>query len=497
MNLLHIKINKINISKIILFVVLAAGFHLTYSQMESSSSTSDQLFSAGAISVTIGGNFPITGSFPALITERVDQFVSRFYNRAKTDALSRVKEYNAEVINKIEEEFDKYSFRNIILKRRSGEEIKIDLLKFRMTGDFSNNPYLKNDDVIIFAPTDVKRNFFTVSGAVNSPGKFNFVEGDKLSDAIELAEGVNKAYDNVDSVEINRLSYNGEKLIKEVINISSDYNLQRGDRIVVLADETQKKEFKTFVFGEVKRPGSIPITKNNTTIKEVIEAAGGFTDEASLKRAKLIRGTNVAFIIEKEFGIKLQDYNKYFQDYPNQIIAEYEKDKMLRMSTLTEEDTSFFFVDEYLRQTLNQATLNFDSVLIEDSRVGNLKVRDNDVLIIPQKLNTVYVFGQVASMGNIKFVPGKDYKFYIEQAGGLGELADDVSIAVIKSETREWIPVEDNTNIKIETGDFIYVPKNPNKSFNYYVGKVSNYLSIVGSVATVILLLYQFSSKSK
>ena len=136
--------------------------------------------------------------------------------------------------------------------------------------------------------------------------------------------------------------------------------------------------------------------------------------------------------------------------------------------------------------------MNFDSVLDNDSRVGNLKLRDNDVIIIPQKINTVYVFGQVNSPGNIRYVEGKDYKYYINRVGGLGDLANDGEISIIKAETKEWIPA-DNKNVSIENGDFIYVPKNPAHSFNYYVGVVGRYLGIVGSIATVILLLVQFN----
>ena len=50
----------------------------------SQSTTKDQqsLLNFSGISVTIGGSFPLTGSFPALMTERVDQFVTRIYNEA-------------------------------------------------------------------------------------------------------------------------------------------------------------------------------------------------------------------------------------------------------------------------------------------------------------------------------------------------------------------------------------------------------------------------------
>jgi hypothetical protein len=86
-----------------------------------------------------------------------------------------------------------------------------------------------------------------------------------------------------------------------------------------------------------------------------------------------------------------------------------------------------------------------------------------------------------------------DYKYYINQAEGLGEYAqDEDEIMVIKGNSYEWIsPFEHN--VTIDEGDFIYVPREAVLPFNWYVGQVGNYLSIVGSAATIILLLVQFS----
>ncbi|MGE5437451.1 MAG: SLBB domain-containing protein, partial [Syntrophothermus sp.] len=262
------------------------------------SKISQSIMGANTISVTVGGNFIVTGTFPAFINDRVDQFVTRLYNNSKEALLS---EATAAYMRKaLEKDFAKYSFRNITLKRASGEEFKLDLLKFRKTGDFKNNPYLKNDDVLIFPTTDLERNFFTVSGAVNAPGKFHFMEGDKLKDAIELAEGINKAYEKVQFAEINRLSYDGERI--EVVKVSIDENvaLQRGDRIVVVANETQRKEFSVTVIGEVNIPGTIPITKNNSTLKEVFERAGGLKENASLNRVKLYDNSIFNFLAYRE-----------------------------------------------------------------------------------------------------------------------------------------------------------------------------------------------------
>ncbi|MCL5028595.1 MAG: SLBB domain-containing protein [Bacteroidetes bacterium] len=469
--------------------ILSVSIIKAQDEEKTSNSFSASSLRAATISVTIGGDFLLTGTFPAYLNERVDAFVTRMYNEARSNALRNITD--PKLLTLIDKKLKNFSLRNITLKRSTGEVLRLDLLKYRLTGDFTNNPYLKNDDVLIFPPIDMDRDFFSISGAVNNPDKFPFVDGDKLSDAIQLAQGINKAYENVTKAEIYRLSYDGEKMDKIIVDVTSDFSLQRGDRIIVLAEETQRKEFTVNIIGEVERPGKIPITKNTTTLREVIEDAGGFTNQASLRRAKLIRGTNLEIILQNQFGLNVQQQNDYLTEYPNPIMFEYEKDRMLRTTTLTEQDTSFFAIDEMVRQMLNESSINFDSVLNENSSVANLKLKDGDYIIIPSKLNTIYVYGQVVSPGDIQYVEGKNYSYYIKLAGGLGELADDGEISLIKGTTRQWFAINDK-NAKIEPGDFIYVPKNPNHSFDYYVSKLGTYLGIIGSTATIILLLLQF-----
>ncbi len=467
------------IFSLFLFVALANA-------QETTKTTSSSLTLPNpAISVTIGGDFVINGTFPAYISERVDAFVTRMYNQAREYALRNITD--PKLLQTITKKLDDYSLRNITLKRADGTVLHLDLMKFRLNGDFANDPYLKNDDVLIFAPIDLSRDFFTVSGAVNNPGKFPFVEGDKLSDALELAQGINKAYKDVTQAAIYRLSYTGEKMKKMVVDLNSDFSLERGDRIVILADENQKKAYTVLILGEVKSPGPIPITKDNTTIRQAIENAGGFTNYAWLKRAKLIRGTNLRSVLEDELGLNLEQQSKFFSDLPNPILYEYEKAKMLRMTTLTEADTSYYSIDELVRQTLNETTVDLDSVLDPGSFIGNTVLRDGDIIYIPQKVNTVYVYGQVNEPGNIEFVNGKDFSFYIHKAGGYGELADKGGVAIIKGGSRAWINAKNNDTIN--PGDYIYVPKSPNHAFDYYVKEAATYLGIAGSLATIYLLL--------
>lgn len=468
---------------LLILLVLISG--MLYSQTLDKNQSASVLM-MNTISVTIGGQFPLTGTFPASVTERVDQFVTRIYTQALERSLRTATDEM--MLQQVKKELSNYSLRGITLKRTGGEEILVDLEKFRIDGDFKNNPYLKNDDVIIFPANDIERNFISISGAVNSPGKFLYVEGDKLSDLILLAKGINKAYENVTKAKIHRLSYNGEseKIIE--VNITDDFSLKRGDQVVIVADETQRKEFYVLVLGEVIQGGYIPITKRSTKLGEVIKQVKGFTENASLKRARLFRGNSITTLLEKQYGIKIDEKLLNMDKELVDRIVNYEQAMMFRMSNLVEEDIEYFQAENQYRVLNEGSAIDFSKVEEENSEIYNFIVYPGDVIIIPPKANTIYVFGQVSNPGHVKFEEGKDYLYYIDQAGGLGEYAED-EIMIIKGSSRNWIPAE--RGVTIEEGDYIFVPKERIQSFRSFVMELSSYFSIIGSIATILLLISQ------
>ena len=98
-------------------------------------------------------------------------------------------------------------------------------------------------------------------------------------------------------------------------------------------------------------------------------------------------------------------------------------------------------------------------------------------------------FSQVANPGFVPIVEGKeDYKYYINEAGGMGEFAVEDGIMVIKGGSRFWIsPLEQN--VMLEEGDYIYVPKERLISFRTAVAENAIYVGIITSIATVVLLI--------
>ena len=427
-----------------------------------------------AISVTIGGDFITNGTFPALLTERVDQFITRIYEQKRAEELELAKlgiEIKGEGKRTREKEnmmFQNYALRGIILKRNSGEQSLIDIDKFRLTGDFKYNPYLKNDDILIFPQYD-KDNTFSVEGAVNNPGTFQFVEGDKIEDGLLFARGIDPLYENADKLEIYRLTYDGR--LDTVIRMPLDkqYPLKRGDRVRFVATEPLRKNYRAFVDGEVMQPGVAFVTKEGLPLFKVLEQVGGLREDADLSRAELIRGGNVFQSI-------------YYG-------SEFERMMMQRMAPIKAEDSLTFLVDNVLRTTRGAWAQNLEGLKSERIDSLTILVRDGDYLFIPQKIDFVYVFGQVNNFGYIKYIPGKDYSYYITQAGGIGATAKK-DIYIIKNRTRAWY-LASKSNIAIEPGDYIWVPKKPVKDFDYYLQRVAYIGSIVTGIVTTALLIVQ------
>jgi len=235
------------------------------------------------IIVSVTGNVLNPGLFTLSSIDRANKAIDEANKISRTQAqweLDRVKE--------------EMSTRNVVLKHKDGSEDRIDLTKFYATKEDKFNPYLREGDVIIVPRKNKVKNVFGIYGEVNVPGRYEFVDGDKLLDAIKIAYGFTRLA-RTDSIEFSRLNAEGSLLTTSIIRYDdivsgkqSNMNLEPGDRITVKAKIDLREDYRVDIQGEVLYPGFYPITKNQTRLSDVIKQAGGFTEFASLKSAELI-----------------------------------------------------------------------------------------------------------------------------------------------------------------------------------------------------------------
>lgn len=438
-----------------------------------------------AISVTIGGDFPWSGSYPATATERVDQFISRVINNGIVSNRTLTEVDKSNILSKI-------PMRGIILKRVDGSSRVLDLARFRLSGNLELNPYLKNDDILIFPAWNPERQIVSIYGAVNRPNRLQYIQGDKVSDILFFAQGFDSSYISLKRIEISRLNNYGS--VEELITLNPTENIpvKMGDRIRFVAEDALRRDFKILVLGEVNYPGFISITRDKTTLYEVLQKAGGLKSTASLKFAKFLSSTSIAGQLNAAVNENLVSSDRRFHEAIDKVLLFDEPlnmMEMVRMSSLTTEDTIAFQVDNNLRKMLLGDMADISDLTDSTSFTSKIRVHDGDVLIIPRRPTNVYVFGQVNRIGNIPYSEGQGYQYYIENAAGLGEEATG-EIYVIKGKSRAWKKVGTDP-VTIEPGDFIWASKEIKRPFSYYLNLVSGVAGVIGSVATVVLLILQ------
>src|SRR5437879_5617705 len=71
---------------------------------------------------------------------------------------------------------------------------------------------------------------------------------------------------------------------------------------------------------------------------------------------------------------------------------------------------------------------------LQRSTAADVPLRDGDVLLIPKKANYVTVSGQVFNPTAISYRPGRSARWYLNQSGGLTQLADKEGVFVIRAD---------------------------------------------------------------
>lgn len=446
------------------------------------------------VSVTVGGDFPLPGTYPAAVGERADQFLTRLFVQIKQAKLSSASKLPQELLMQEKttppESDDNIPLRGLVLKRRSGEVVKFDLNKFRMDGDYSNNPNLQHEDVIIFPFYNAATDYVQMAGAVLKPGKYQFVSGDTYSSVLTLAGGVNSAYPDVKTFELSRMSLDGRTIQRDTFRLTDNPALKKGDKITLLGGEDLRGSFTLHLMGEFREVKDLDIPRGKTSLAEIIKRANGFTANADMRRIKVIKPS--AYLPEYLLGTygidikKSTGANRFFLD----MIANREKFMFYRLSNMTELDTGYFFLEQRLQSMIDISSYDITGMKEEDLK--GIFAEDGDFVIVPKKEDCVYVMGQVKNSGKIPAVKGKDIEYYITAAGGYGEYAETEKIAVIKRDTKEWINPS-KSKYTIEPGDYIFVQRNEPRSFYYYFGLTSSYLNVIGGIATLTLLVLQFT----
>ncbi|MCX6155818.1 MAG: SLBB domain-containing protein [Candidatus Kapabacteria bacterium] len=366
-----------------------------------------------------------------------------------------------------------YSRRNIFIRHLDKTGAVADIDKYYSLSDNESNPYLREGDEI-FVPFD-KNQYPTVSisGAVRRSCISAFKAGDKASFMLGLCAGLSEDADLENIYLVSPGTNERKKLSVDKSGIlAEDYDLQPGSLISV----GQKVKSKTSsngvisVVGCVANPGAYISENNNLHLKDLIGLAGGFTDDAYLP---------LAYILRKDVNEKKNEY--------------YERLKSFQYSDLLLEDTMRYDIHINLRKPY--LACDFVAAFNKNSSNDNVKLEDGDFIVIPANPKKVFVFGQVNNPGYVEFVEGKTLSYYIDRAGGYGPGAEKERSRIIRGKTKAWI--ESKENIYVYAGDEIYVPTTPDvpettkqQARASYVNYITAGVSVLATLSYLIISIW-------
>ncbi len=288
------------------------------------------------------------------------------------------------------------------LFRKRGDELTqeyyyIDLnglsTKSDLSTDIELSPY---DSIFVYKTAEfADKAFIKVGGAVRRPGEFVYNPTLTLKDAILLSGGL-KQEASPNRIDVFRLDFGNERrtttLAKRIdlkndlsLNSVKDFMLLPFDQVYIRYAPEFEPLRNVIIEGEVVYPGIYSLLKENMRLTDLIEMAGGLTNEAYIEGASLFR----------------------------------------------------------LDGNTGNVVVNLKTAMEKDNSSQNIILRADDVITIPKQDNIVSIVGatnydelygsRLLENGkiNIAFEEGKDALYYINNyAGGIDENGDINRITV-------------------------------------------------------------------
>lgn len=193
----------------------------------------------------------------------------------------------------------------------------------------------RSADNIVLEPFDSiyvysKNSFYdeiniSISGAVNNPGEFAYGEGMSLRDAIVLAGGFRKS-SATNAIEVSRVIVQDNQRTQTIVNTvtlhreqltdfgnrEGLFELQPYDNIFVRFVPEFELQQNVRVDGEVILPGEYSLIQENETVYDIIQRAGGLTEEAFPAGATLYRSEDSLGFIVMRLDELLGDYQSRY-----------------------------------------------------------------------------------------------------------------------------------------------------------------------------------------
>lgn len=357
---------------------------------------------------------------------------------------------------------------------------------------------LQNEDVL-FIPTKTEaqeQQTITIHGEVFYPGIYKYADNESLEDFILQAGGLKQTASTV-RVDVSRRVINPEAETTDtiiartysfslkdgfVIDGTPGFVLEPYDEVYVRKSPGSTIQQNVSIEGEVLFAGNYTLTSRTMRLSDLYKAAGGGTDLAYIKGARLERRPTTVERLRMEAAFKLQQE----QQQKNLIAMAAKSNNPAVLQSI--QDNNKTLLDKFQVPETYPVGIELEKAIAKPGSDADIILREGDKIIIPQYNGTVKINGAVMYPNSVAYVEGKSISYYIDQAGGFASDA---------KKSRTYILYMNGTlakvghNAKVRPGCEIIVPNKiqSKTSLAETLSIGSSAASIAAVIATIANLL--------
>lgn len=388
-----------------------------------------------------------------------------------------------------EEAFTARAVMHRMKEDRTLKVIPVDI-KGIMDGSVADIPLKEND--VLFIPTKqtvMNEQTITIQGEVMYPGIYKYADNETLEDFVLQAGGLTDKASTV-KVDVARRVGNPKAMDSDsviartysfalkdgfVVDGEQGFVLKPFDEVYVRRDPSYSEQKSVYIEGEVVFPGTYTLAHRSMRLSELLKAAGGTTDMAYVKGARLERRTNETERKRMEAALQMQQ--EEMQQQLLQLAANSQNSNMQQVG----QQASATQLEKFKVPDYYPVGIELDKAIADPNSDANVVLREGDRLILPQYTATVKINGAVLYPNTVTYQKSKSAKYYINTAGGFSKNARKSHAYIIYM---NGMVAKVSSGARIQPGCEIVVPSKLSRKMT--TGEILSLGTSMTSIATMI-----------